>query len=70
MEMEMTTREQIIAAAMENDLVQFYAIAFEAGRVAEREECAKVCDNLSSKWPVDDNMFDHCAESIRARNTK
>jgi hypothetical protein len=49
---------------------RFYAIAFEAGRVAEREECAKVCDNLSSKWPIDDNMIDMCAKAIRARSTK
>jgi hypothetical protein len=68
-----TTREQIIAAAMENDLVQFYAIAFEAGRVAEREECAKVCDTV---WNGDADTYEYstaaneCAEAIRERNTK
>ena len=76
------TREQIIAAAMENDLVQFYALAFEAGRVAEREECAKCCAEVreggnGTPKPHEDNheygFIDGCNESewaIRARSTK
>jgi len=50
----MTTREQIIAAANESGLIaygapleRFYAIAFEAGRVAEREE--------TNRRPLPDN---------------
>lgn len=38
----------------------FYAIAFEAGRVAEREECAKVCPQLTQVGYYkinDDSMF-------------
>jgi len=37
---------------------RFYAIAFEAGRVAEREECAKLATI---------NRADLTAEAIRAR---
>jgi hypothetical protein len=66
----MTTREQIIAAANifnaykqafdwyafdEEELEHFYAIAFEAGRVAEREE--------TNRRPLPDNT----APYIRAR---
>ena len=72
----MTTREQIIAAARQagclhaqrpegyvvydHQLIAFYAIAFEAGRVAEREECALICDDHA-----DDPVY--CGEAIRAR---
>jgi len=33
----------------------------------EREECAKVCDELSKKYFWDDGYSVDCAESIRAR---
>jgi hypothetical protein len=52
---------------------RFYAIAHEAGRVAEREECAKVCD---TDWNGDADTYayseaaNECAEAIRARSTK
>jgi hypothetical protein len=70
-----TEREQIIAAAKEAGvfnsipipqllpLERFYAIAHEDGRVAEREECAFLCDVLSCTAPG-------CADDIRARSTK
>jgi hypothetical protein len=74
----MTTREQIISAAIKsglgeefwlspqhprfeeeiNLLERFYAIAFEAGRLAEREE--------TNRRPLPDNT----APYIRARSTK
>jgi hypothetical protein len=45
-----------------------YQEAFEAGRLAEREACAKVCEDLSlsqnSEWEV--GTLD-CADAIRAR---
>ena len=46
-----------------SQLKTFYATAFEAGRVAEREECAKVCDEsrIYGVW---------FAKAIRARSTK
>ena len=70
----MTTREQIIAVANEVGLQpyydaqevaieRFYAIAFEAGRVAEREECALICDSHA-----DDPVY--CGDAIRARSLK
>jgi hypothetical protein len=50
-----------------------YQEAFEAGRLAEREQCAKVCDSLEEqcekllvpdeKWPTPSD----CAHIIRAR---
>jgi hypothetical protein len=50
-----------------------YQEAFEAGRLAEREQCAKVCDSLEEqcekllvpdeKWPTPAD----CAHIIRAR---
>ena len=43
-------------------LRQQLAEAHEAGRVAEREECAKVCDEIAEA----DNGY-WCAMTIRAR---
>jgi hypothetical protein len=63
----MITREQIDAAitdAMKNwaedttFIERIYAIAFEAGRVAEREDCEKLATI---------NRADLTAEAIRAR---
>jgi hypothetical protein len=74
------TREQIIAAAMENDLVQFYALAFEAGRVAEREECISIVESykvsvgnsrageLACEWTMEN--LREIRDAIRARSTK
>lgn len=47
----------------EQEIERFYSIAFDAGRQAEREECAKVCESIKSNW-------NYCAEAIRARSTK
>ena len=76
----MTTREQIIAAAKKADLQpyydaqevaieRFYSIAFDAGRVAEREECAKVCDHYTDFSSSPSNFSNNCAKSIRERST-
>jgi len=40
----------------------------DAAIAIEREECAKVCDTLSSQWPIECNHFDQCAEAIRLRS--
>ncbi len=72
----MTTREQIIAAGFEHfeqfpdDYKQKLVALFEAGRVAEREECAKVCESLPSLWPTERVIADECSSAIRARSTK
>lgn len=57
-----------------NEIERLYAIAFEAGRQAEREECAKVCEALGSdykgRFGEDDSLFlasSECADTIRAR---
>jgi len=81
----MTTREQVIAAAENSGvhtypqwlhgaklplLEKFYAIAFEAGRVAEREECAKVCERQTEGFAatsVWDEAALSCSKTIRAR---
>ena len=62
----------------EEELERFYAIAFEAGRVAEREECANVCENnywseeidwwlRATKKDVSAKAARKCADAIRAR---
>lgn len=83
----MTTREQIIAAANifnaykpafdwyafdNEELEQFYAIAFEAGRVDEREECAAYFNNAAKITDVSSrantrNIYTAVATVIRAR---
>ena len=89
----MTTHEKIIAAAKEAGFAywntftpgykamhdKFYAIAFEDGRQAEREECAKVYECQQDKtvsggasgnyWKRRATPQD-CADAIRARGTK
>ena len=47
----------------DENLERFYAIAFEAGRQAEREDCAKAVEQgtLGGKW---------CGDIIRERSTK
>ena len=55
-------RGRLEYSADEYGLERFYAIAFEAGRVAEREECAALCDEIAEA----DNGY-WCAMTIRAR---
>ena len=43
-----------------------YQEAFEAGRLAEREACAKVCESLPMQQEID--VRDECAAAIRARS--
>jgi hypothetical protein len=49
-----------------------YQEAFEAGRFAEREACAKVCDDINAKYKWPDDVAERvasqwCADAIRAR---
>lgn len=48
-------------------LAQFYAIAFEDGRQAEREACVKLCESYSYRM---DAGIGHLITAIRKRNTK
>jgi len=43
----------------------FYTIAFEAGRVAEREECAKNAGEFARKW-----WAIHCATNRHLETTR
>jgi len=47
------------------DIERFYAIAFEAGRVAEREECAKNAGEFARKW-----WSIHCATNRHLETTR
>jgi hypothetical protein len=83
------TREQIIAIAEEvkanNDMfgdfsVALYALAFEAGRVAEREECIEIVESykvsvgnsrageLACEWTIEN--LREIRDAIRARSLK
>jgi hypothetical protein len=49
-----------------------YQEGFEAGRFAEREACAKVCDDINAKYKWPDDVAERvasqwCADAIRAR---
>ena len=73
-------RDKVISAAKEAGFIYYgefpqdykckieslYTIAFEAGRVAEREECAKIIE----KQDVDPAFKHRMAFSIRSRSTK
>lgn len=66
---------QHVVAYVES-LRQQLALAFEAGRVVEREECAKVCvderleDAELDVYMVYNMAVKHCVNAIRARSTK
>jgi hypothetical protein len=51
-------------------LAEAYRCGEEAGRVAEREECAKICDKYTEFSSSPSNFAENCAKSIRARSTK
>ena len=72
-------REEIISMAREArlerngywefDLVRlerFFALASEAGAAAEREACAKVCEDID-EYEHEEDWATWCAEAIRAR---
>jgi predicted acylesterase/phospholipase RssA len=47
-----------------------YQEGMEAGRLAEREACAKVCDEEANKHPIGLDSWwavTHCAQAIQAR---
>lgn len=52
-------------SADEYGLERFYAIAFETGRVAEREECAKNVGEFARKW-----WSIHCATNRHLETTR
>ena len=60
-------RERIIAAnAPELERCNAYIKALEASVLAEREACAKVCEETDDGTPY--NLAEECAAAIRARS--
>jgi len=49
---------------LENDLERFADLV----RQEEREACAKLCDDLSTKWYDEGGSARDCVHAIRARN--
>jgi hypothetical protein len=59
--------------AASRDIMELLALAFEGGRVAEREACARVCLELTQAKASGDSYEDgavDCAAAIRARGEK
>ena len=48
----------------------FWREKAKAAVAAEREACAKVCDELSERWPDEGGDARSCAYAIRARGEK
>jgi hypothetical protein len=44
-----------------------YRLGWNDGQIAEREACAKLCDELSDKHTWEGCYADECAQAIRAR---
>ena len=53
--------------AASREIMELLALAFEGGRVAEREACARLCDEFERS-----NLYGvkECAAAIRARGEK
>ncbi len=54
------------------ELERFFKLAYESGAAAEREACAKVCEDTTAAWtqPVYNGACMDCAVAIRARGNK
>ena len=74
------TRDDIIRMAREaglerngywefdkNRLERFFLLAAAAGAAAEREACARVCDEYAKNSSNPMNFAENCAAAIRAR---
>jgi hypothetical protein len=57
---------EVHTTSIEDRLERFFKLAYEAGAAAEREACAKVCDDIDP--PLDSSTTAMaCAAAIRAR---
>ena len=59
--------------AASRDIMELLALAFEGGRVAEREACAALCEEVGDKAKDNDGYTIGgyaCAKAIRARGDK
>jgi hypothetical protein len=50
-----------------NDIESFFQAAYAAGADAEREACAKVCEDIDTEYEGEDVLATWCAAAIRAR---
>jgi hypothetical protein len=71
------TRDEIIRTALADTILidgieQVARAAYEAGAAAEREACAKVCEEAYpySVMHTDQHASKNCAAAIRARGEK
>jgi hypothetical protein len=46
---------------------RFFRAAYAAGADAEREACAKVCEDIDTEYEGEDVLATWCAAAIRAR---
>ena len=55
----------------DEELERFFTLAYEAGAAAEREACAKVCEDDVRTWSHPGSITrEECAAAIRARWNK
>ena len=54
--------------AASREIMELLALAFEGGRVAEREACAMLCESLFDAEDNSCNEAEQCAAAIRARS--
>ena len=48
---------------------QLWRVCIEAAVLAEREACAKVCDDIDAEYGGEDVLATWCAKAIRARGS-
>lgn len=57
-------------ATMEQEFNNYHRLGYKAGAAAEREACARVCDEVAADLYMDSDAFKEvhrCAKAIRAR---
>ena len=57
----------LVADATRGDYFEGWGEGYKAGVIAEREACAKVCDDIDAENDGLDMLATVCAEAIRAR---
>ena len=62
--------KMIKAILMKHDvaIIEASQEAIEAAVLAEREACAKVCDDINAEYGGEDVLATWCAKAIRARS--
>jgi hypothetical protein len=52
------------------ELAESYRCGWDGGAAAEREACAKVCEDIDTEYDGEDVLATWCAAEIRARGQK